>query len=89
MNIHDFDGNLHGPYLEKNPDGSIKKQGHYIHGVFYTGNAYQKKHDPVRYAVLRALDSLKSLPMTSNQARGRLKHTQRSIALLYQAVKQR
>lgn len=88
MNSRDFDGNLHGPYCVKNPDGSIRKQGHYVHGVFYTGNVYQKKHDPVRHAVLRALASLQSLPLDSAQARGRYKHAKQSLALLYKAVQQ-
>ena len=55
MNRFDFDGNRHGIWVEKNPDGSVKKQGRYDHGTFYTEKAYQKKKDPVRRDVLRAL----------------------------------
>jgi len=88
MNAFDFDGNRHGLWVEKNPDGSIKRQGQYIHGQFYTGLSRQKKNDPVRHDILRALSILSKLSLPSAQARGRLKHTQQSLALLYQSIQQ-
>ena len=86
---YDIDGNLHGPYLEKNPDGSIKKQGQYVHGVFYTGKSLEKKRDPVRHVFLRSLEMLKSLPLESAQEKGRYRHAQQSLALLYQSLQKK
>lgn len=86
MNGYDFDGNLHGSYLEKNPDGSIKKKGHYVHGIFYTGNSFEKKQDPVRHNLLRALNYLNKLPLQTTEQKAQYKKIKQSVAHLYHTL---
>ena len=86
MNGYDFDGNLHGPYLEKNPDGSIKKKGRYVHGIFFTGHSFEKKQDPVRHNVVRSLDYLNKLPLQTAEQKAQYKKVKQSVALLYRTL---